>query len=135
MPTIANVYGVIEPGTPLVPVAIERRDVGPHDVSIDIAFCGICHSDIHFATGELGPLPTGPLVPGHEIVGVVTEVGAEVNKHRVGDRVGIGCMVDSCRQFGSPDRDGTITQGGYSQAVVANEDFVVPSSPTPSTSC
>jgi uncharacterized zinc-type alcohol dehydrogenase-like protein len=142
--TTVNAYGTREAGTPLAPVTIERRPVGPHDVQLDVLFCGICHSDIHFAGGDFGPLPTSPLVPGHEIVGVVTEVGAEVTRHQVGDRVGIGCMVDSCRDcancaageeqyclnghtlvFGSPDRDGTITQGGYSQMVVANEDFVV----------
>ncbi|MBH0121382.1 NAD(P)-dependent alcohol dehydrogenase [Rhodococcus sp. CX] len=144
MPTNVNAYGTTSAGTPLTAVTIERRDVGPHDVKIDILFCGICHSDIHFATGELGPLPVSPLVPGHEIVGVVTEVGDQVTKHCVGDRVGIGCMVDSCREcdncragqeqyclnghtlvFGSRDRDDSFTQGGYSQMIVANEDFVV----------
>jgi uncharacterized zinc-type alcohol dehydrogenase-like protein len=144
VPTAVNAYGVPEAGQPLGPVTIERRELGPHDVQIDILFCGICHSDIHFASGELGPLPVSPLIPGHEIVGVVTAAGGKVTKHRVGDRVGIGCMVESCREcencragqeqyclnghtlvFGSPDRDGTVTQGGYSQMIVANEDFVV----------
>ncbi|MFC9839603.1 NAD(P)-dependent alcohol dehydrogenase [Rhodococcus sp. NPDC127530] len=144
MPTLANAYGAPAAGQPLVPTTVARRDVGSHDVRIDIMFCGICHSDIHFARGEFGPLPVSPLTPGHEVVGTVVETGAEVTKHRVGDRVGIGCMVNSCRTcancldgeeqyclqghtliFGSPDRDGSITQGGYSDAIVANEDFVL----------
>jgi uncharacterized zinc-type alcohol dehydrogenase-like protein len=142
--TTVNAYGVAAAGQSLDAVMIERRDVGPHDVRLDILFCGICHSDIHVATGDFGPLPASPLVPGHEIVGVVTEVGGEVTRHQVGDRVGIGCMVDSCREcanclrgeeqyclpghtlvFGNVDRDGSITQGGYSRSIVANEDFVV----------
>ena len=144
MPTTVHAYGAPVAGAPLEPVTIERRDVGPHDVELDILYCGICHSDIHFAGGDFGPLPVEPLVPGHEIVGVVTEVGSDVSKHEVGDRVGIGCMVNSCREcenclageeqyclnghtlvFGSSDRDGSFTQGGYSEAVVANEDFIV----------
>ncbi len=144
MPTFVSAYGTPVAGEPLSPVTVERRDAGAHDVRLDILYCGICHSDIHFASGDFGPLPVSPLVPGHEIVGVVTEVGSEVTKHKVGDRVGIGCMVNSCREcencvagaeqyclngptlvFGSPDRDGTFTQGGFSQALVANEDFIV----------
>lgn len=122
---------------------IERREVGPNDVHIDIKFAGICHSDIHTVRGDWGPQQY-PLVPGHEIAGIVTEVGAEVTKHKVGDRVGVGCMVNSCKEckncvageeqyclkgnvgtYGAVDRDGTITQGGYSSNVVVNEDFVV----------
>nr|WP_189268610.1 NAD(P)-dependent alcohol dehydrogenase [Streptomyces fuscichromogenes] len=124
-------------------MTVDRRDVGPHDVLIEIAYCGICHSDIHFARGEFGDIPT-PLVPGHEIVGTVTEVGTEVTKHAVGDRVGVGCMADSCREcanclkgeeqyclkghtlvFGSVGRDGRVTQGGYSTHIVVTEDFVL----------
>ncbi|CAA9276972.1 MAG: Alcohol dehydrogenase [uncultured Arthrobacter sp.] len=127
----------------LIPTTIERRDVGPHDVLIQIKFAGICHSDIHTVRGEWGPQQY-PLVPGHEIAGIVTEVGAEVTKHAVGDRVGVGCMVNSCGEcvncrkgeeqyclagsvgtYGVVDRDGTITQGGYSTHVVVTEDFVV----------
>lgn len=145
MPTMVNAYGAPVAGAPLEPVTIERRDVGPHDVLLDVLFCGICHSDLHIVGGDFGALAAEPLVPGHEIVGVVTEVGDQVSKHKVGDRVGIGCMVNSCREcenclageeqyclaghtvvFGSPDPiDGTITQGGYSRMVVANEDFVL----------
>ncbi|TDK24082.1 NAD(P)-dependent alcohol dehydrogenase [Arthrobacter crusticola] len=127
----------------LIPTTIERRDVGPHDVLIEIKFAGICHSDIHTVRGEWGPQQY-PLAPGHEIAGIVTEVGPEVTKHAVGDRVGVGCMVNSCRDcvncrkgeeqyclagsigtYGTVDRDGTITQGGYSTHVVVTEDFVV----------
>lgn len=127
----------------LVATTIERREVGPHDVMIEIKFAGICHSDIHTVRGDWGPQQY-PLVPGHEIAGIVTEVGADVTKHKVGDRVGVGCMVNSCKEcanclkgeeqyclkgnvgtYGAVDRDGTITQGGYSTHVVVTEDFVV----------
>jgi uncharacterized zinc-type alcohol dehydrogenase-like protein len=128
---------------PLTPITIERRDVGPRDVLIEIVYCGICHSDIHTVRGEWDGQQY-PLAPGHEIVGTVTEVGPEVTRHAVGDRVGVGCIVDSCREcaacgsgqeqycdgpavftYGSPDRDGTITQGGYATHVVVTEDFVL----------
>jgi uncharacterized zinc-type alcohol dehydrogenase-like protein len=127
----------------LIATTIERRAVGPHDVLIEIRFAGICHSDIHTVRGDWGPQQY-PLVPGHEIAGIVTEVGSAVSKHAVGDRVGVGCMVNSCREcanclkgeeqyclnsmvgtYGAVDRDGTITQGGYSSHVVVTEDFVV----------
>ncbi|HWT32269.1 MAG TPA: NAD(P)-dependent alcohol dehydrogenase [Microbacterium sp.] len=127
----------------LEPVTITRRDVGPHDVLIDIAYAGICHSDIHTVREDWGPV-RHPLVVGHEIVGTVAEVGSAVIRHAVGDRVGVGCMVNSCRTcenclageeqhclngmtgtYGSVDADGTITQGGYSTHVVVNEDFVL----------
>ncbi len=138
-----NAYAAPSATAPLEPTTIERRDVGAHDVLIDIKFAGICHSDIHTARGEWGPT-TYPLVVGHEIAGVVAEVGPEVTKHHVGDRVGVGCMVNSCREcrycvageeqfcvkgntgtYGAKDRDGTVTQGGYSTHVVVTEDFVV----------
>jgi uncharacterized zinc-type alcohol dehydrogenase-like protein len=112
-------------------------------VLIEIAYSGICHSDIHTVRGEWGPVAY-PLTVGHEIVGVVAEVGSEVTKHSVGDRVGVGCMVNSCREcenclageeqyclkgnvgtYAGVDRDGTITQGGYSTHVVVVEDFVL----------
>ncbi|MGX1159480.1 putative zinc-type alcohol dehydrogenase-like protein [Arthrobacter sp. SLBN-100] len=127
----------------LIATTIERREVGPHDVLIEIKFAGICHSDIHTVRGDWGPQQY-PLVPGHEIAGIVTEVGSAVTKHAVGDRVGVGCMVNSCREcanclkgeeqyclnsmvgtYGAVDRDGTITQGGYSSHVIVTEDFVV----------
>ncbi|MHA7222397.1 NAD(P)-dependent alcohol dehydrogenase [Arthrobacter sp. RHLT1-20] len=138
-----NAYAATSATEPLVPTTIERREVGPHDVLIDIKFAGICHSDIHTARGDWGPA-SYPLVPGHEIAGIVSEVGAAVTRHAVGDRVGVGCMVNSCREcvnclkgeeqfcvkgnigtYGVVDRDGTVTQGGYSTHVVVTEDFVV----------
>ena len=139
----ANAYTAPSATEPLVPTTIERRDVGPHDVLIEIKYAGICHSDIHTVRGDWGPQQY-PLTPGHEIAGIVTEVGAAVTKHSVGDRVGVGCMVNSCREcancvigeeqyclngmigtYGAIDRDGTVTQGGYSSHVVVTEDFVV----------
>ena len=84
-------------GKPFERGTIERRDVGPNDVLIDIAYAGICHSDIHQAREEWGAA-IFPMVPGHEIAGIVREVGADVTKHAVGDRVGVGCFVDSCRE-------------------------------------
>ena len=127
---------------PLSATTIERRDVGPDDVLIEIAYAGICHSDIHTARSEWGQAPY-PLVVGHEIAGTVAEVGSDVTKHRVGDRVGVGCLVNSCREcdacragkeqycpqsigtYNATDRDGTITQGGYSTHVVVTEDFAL----------
>jgi alcohol dehydrogenase (NADP+) len=141
--TTARAVGAPAPTAPLEPLQIERRAVGPKDVRIDIRYCGICHSDIHFTRGEWGKVPY-PAVPGHEIAGVVAEVGSEVTKFAPGDRVGVGCMVNSCREcencqkgdeqyclpgntqtYGSVDRDGTVTYGGYSDHVVVDEDFVL----------
>lgn len=131
--------------TPLAPYSFERRDPKEHDVVIDIKYCGICHSDIHMTRDEWGFSSAFPMVPGHEIAGVVSAVGAKVTKYKVGDHVGVGCMVDSCRDcahckqeleqyclngntmtYGSLERDGSaVTQGGYSNVVVVNEDFVL----------
>ena len=138
-----NAYASPSATEPLALTTIERRDVGPHDVLIEIKYAGICHSDIHTVRGDWGP-QSYPLVPGHEIAGIVTETGSAVTKHKVGDRVGVGCMVNSCGEcvncqageeqyclagmtgtYGAADRDGTITQGGYSTHVVVTEDFVV----------
>jgi uncharacterized zinc-type alcohol dehydrogenase-like protein len=138
-----NAYAAPSATEPLVPTTIERRDVGPKDVLIAIRYAGICHSDIHTVRGEWGDIQY-PQVVGHEIVGEVVEVGSDASKHAVGDRVGVGCMVDSCREcenclagmenyclkgntgtYASVDRDGTITQGGYSTHVVVDEDFVL----------
>src|SRR4051812_8124761 len=96
MPTTAA-YAATSADGPLVRTTIERREVGRRDVLIDIAYAGICHSDIHTARGEWGEIAY-PQVVGHEIVGTVAEVGADVTSHRVGDRVGVGCMVNSCRE-------------------------------------
>ncbi|MGW5415114.1 NAD(P)-dependent alcohol dehydrogenase [Actinomadura geliboluensis] len=138
-----HAYAAPAAGEPLVPTTIERRDVGPDDVLIRIEYAGICHSDIHTVQGDWGAKPF-PLVPGHEIVGIVDEVGAGVTAHRVGDRVGVGCMVNSCGEcvncrngdeqyctdgmvatYAGVDRDGTITQGGYSTHVVVDAGFVL----------
>jgi uncharacterized zinc-type alcohol dehydrogenase-like protein len=138
-----NAWAAPAAGEPLAPITIERRAVGPNDVLIKIEYAGICHSDIHTVSGEWGPQPF-PVVPGHEIVGVVAEVGSEVTKHRVGDRVGVGCMVNSCGEcmncrngdeqycvqgmvgtYAGTDRDGTTTQGGYSTHVVVDADYVL----------
>ncbi|MFF3239038.1 NAD(P)-dependent alcohol dehydrogenase [Micromonospora sp. NPDC002931] len=138
-----HAYAAPGPSEPLAPTTIERRDVGPNDVLIEIKYAGICHSDIHTVRGDWGPQPY-PLVPGHEIVGIVTEVGSEVTRHQVGDRVGVGCMVNACRDcvncrngdeqycldgmvatYGGVDRDGTTTQGGYATHVVVDADFVL----------
>jgi uncharacterized zinc-type alcohol dehydrogenase-like protein len=143
MSRTVTAYAAPSAAAPLVKTTIERRDVGAHDVLIDIKYAGICHSDIHTVRGEWGPQQF-PLAPGHEIVGIVTEVGSEVTKHKVGDRVGVGCMVNSCGEcancrageeqyclqgptftYGSVDRDGSITQGGYTTHVVVTENFVV----------
>lgn len=122
---------------------IKRRDLDSHDVLIEIKYAGICHSDIHTAHGEWGPV-NYPLVPGHEIAGVVTAVGPNVSKYKVGDRVGVGCMVGSCGEcencrngeeqyclkgniptYAGVDQYGEPTQGGYSTHIVVEEDFVL----------
>jgi uncharacterized zinc-type alcohol dehydrogenase-like protein len=141
--TTARAYGAPAATAPLEPLQIERRTLGARDVRIDIRFCGVCHSDIHFTRGEWGEVPY-PAIPGHEIAGVVAEVGSDVSGFAPGDRVGVGCMVNSCREcencrrgdeqyclpgntqtYGSVDRDGTPTYGGYSDHVVIDEDFVL----------
>ena len=138
-----SAYAATSATEPLTKTTIDRRDPGPRDVAIDIKYAGICHSDIHTAKGEWGQ-PNYPVVVGHEIAGVVTAVGSEVTKHKVGDHVGVGCMVNSCGQcsscragleqyckpgatftYNSIDKDGTPTQGGYSEAIVVDEKFVL----------
>lgn len=139
-----NAYAAPAAGEHLVRWSLDRRDPGPHDVQIDIRFCGVCHSDIHQVRDEWGK-GIFPMVPGHEIVGVVTGVGSHVKKFKIGDTVGVGCLVDSCKkcsncqsgleQFcengSSPTYNGyeqdkkTPTYGGYSNAIVVNEDFVL----------
>jgi uncharacterized zinc-type alcohol dehydrogenase-like protein len=136
-------YAAASPTADILPTTIERRDVGPADVLIEIAYAGICHSDIHTVRGDWGT-QVYPLTVGHEIAGVVSAVGSDVTKWKVGDRVGVGCMVNSCREcvncragleqycengnvgtYGILDRDGTITQGGYSTHIVVDQDFVL----------
>jgi uncharacterized zinc-type alcohol dehydrogenase-like protein len=138
-------YAAPSAKAPFEKIEIERREVGPKDVLIKIEFAGICHSDIHTGRDEWGESHY-PLVPGHEIAGVVEEVGSEVDKHKVGDHVGVGCMVDSCREcenckageeqyclkgnvgtYNAQDyhHDNTWTDGGYSTHIVVDQDFVL----------
>ncbi|HUR77165.1 MAG TPA: NAD(P)-dependent alcohol dehydrogenase [Acidimicrobiales bacterium] len=134
-------YATSGPSAPFQKTTIERRDLGPNDVSIAIKFAGICHSDIHTARGEWGDC-VYPLVPGHEITGVVEAVGDGVTKYTSGDRVGVGVIVDSCGRcvacvtdreqychqavetYGTLGRDGLVTHGGYSTNIVCDEGFV-----------
>lgn len=142
--TATKAYAAQDAKSELAPWNFERRDVGPHDVQIDILYCGVCHSDLHQIRDEWGG-SIFPMVPGHEIVGRVNKVGDHVKKYKTGDLVGVGCMVDSCRtcdnckegleQFclngGSYTYNGyeqdkkTPTYGGYSNLIVTHEDFVL----------
>jgi uncharacterized zinc-type alcohol dehydrogenase-like protein len=146
MPTKA--FAATSATSPLAPHSITRREPRAKDVEIAIAFCGVCHSDLHTAKNEWGNT-VFPCVPGHEIVGTVSKVGAAVTAFKVGDRVGVGCMVDSCREcdacksgmqqfcakgcvftYNSPDGaggvpEGSMTYGGYSKSVVVEEKFVL----------
>ena len=139
-----NAYGAYAADKPLEPIAIERRAPGPRDVQIEIAYCGVCHSDLHTVRSEWGGT-LYPCVPGHEIVGHVSAVGAEVSGFAVGDTVGVGCLVDSCQRCAACDEGleqyctngfvGTYngptqdppghTLGGYSQRIVVDEKFVL----------
>jgi alcohol dehydrogenase (NADP+) len=138
-----SAYAAQTATTPLAPFSIQRRDVGKHDVQIEILYCGVCHSDLHTVRSEWQGT-TYPCVPGHEIVGRVVKVGKDVNKFKEGDTVGVGCMVDSCltcanckedlEQFcsntvftyNSPDKHtGGITYGGYSESIVVDKAFVL----------
>jgi len=142
--TEAKAFAAHADDQPLAPLTIDRRTPRPDDVAIEILYCGVCHSDLHFAKNDWG-LTRYPVVPGHEIVGRVTSVGSDVTRFKTGDVVGVGCMVDSCRTcsaceddveqyclngftmtYGSDDRhDGTMTQGGYSDSIVVSEHFVL----------
>jgi alcohol dehydrogenase (NADP+) len=141
-------YAAKAPSSPLEPFQFERRDPGPHDVLIEILFCGICHTDIHQARDEWGG-SFYPMVPGHEIVGRVTRVGTAVKRFKTGDLAGVGCFVDSCRAcenckegleqycdrgpnftYNSFEKDGkTPTYGGYSSQIVVDEKYVLKISP------
>jgi len=141
LPTKA--YAALRASAPLEPYQIDRREPGPHDVLVDIDYCGICHSDLHFARGQF-PGSNFPMVPGHEIIGTVRQLGASVTKHAVGDIVGIGGMVDSCRgcsecqageeqycdgmvaTYSAYEKDGkTPTFGGYSTRMTVDENYVL----------
>ncbi|REA56151.1 NAD(P)-dependent alcohol dehydrogenase [Dyadobacter luteus] len=145
METISTkAYGTEAAEAPLDQLGIERRKPTAHDVEIDILFCGVCHSDVHTARNEW-PGTLYPCVPGHEIVGKIVSVGGHVSKFKVGDVVGVGCMVDSCREcqycnegleqycepgmtgtYNAPDKHlNTHTFGGYSERIVVDENFVL----------
>jgi uncharacterized zinc-type alcohol dehydrogenase-like protein len=128
---------------PLAPFTFERRAPGPRDIQIEIAFCGVCHSDLHQVRDEWGGA-IFPMVPGHEIVGTVVATGGDVKKFAIGDRAGVGCLVESCRTcascedgleqycttgatftYNSRDTDGAPTHGGYANDIVVNEDFAL----------
>ncbi len=142
--TDVRAYGAQSETSGVSPMPIPRRALRPDDVAIEIDFCGICHSDIHFVENDWG-MTEYPVVPGHEIIGTVTAVGPEVTGFQPGDRVGVGCMVDSCRQCAACDegleqyceqgstftyngedrQDGSRTFGGYSERMVVSDRFVL----------
>lgn len=143
MPITTQARCVCHRGGPFTATTIERRDPGPHDVVIAIAYAGICHSDLEHVHAKRGS-PTFPMVPGHEIAGVVAAVGAHVTGLSVGDHVGVGNMVDSCRRcasclagleqycsgrrvltYNSLDHNGETTYGGYSERIVVDENYVI----------
>src|SRR5690554_2764882 len=145
MTLATKAFGVKEENKPLEPLEIQRRPVGDSDVKIDITYCGVCHSDIHTARNEWGGSKY-PVVPGHEIIGRVSAVGKNVKKFKVGDLVGVGCMVDSCQEcnqckndleqfcekgttytYNSEDKhiQGQRTFGGYSNEIVVDKEFVL----------
>ncbi len=141
--TASRGYAALKASVPLAPFAFERRAPGPKDIEIEIAFCGVCHSDLHQVRDEWGGA-LFPMVPGHEIVGHVTAVGAAVTKFAIGDRAGVGCLVESCRTcdncvdgeeqycttgatftYNSREKDGTPTYGGYANSIVVDEAFAL----------
>ncbi|WP_313384933.1 NAD(P)-dependent alcohol dehydrogenase [Chishuiella sp.] len=137
-------YAAFNETDALEPHTIERRQLSPKDVFIDIEYCGVCHSDIHTAKGDWGK-PNYPVVPGHEIIGRIKEIGSEVTKFKVGDLVGVGCMVESCQDChpceegleqycekgntmtynSTNSKHGGVTYGGYSENIVVEEKFVL----------
>ena len=146
--TTAKAYAASASEAPLAATTIQRREVGPNDVEFDIEYCGVCHSDLHTARNEWSAWPTVyPCVPGHEIVGRVTKVGAKVKGFKTGDLAAVGCMVDSCGGCASckegleqycdtggtvftynstdPHKTAPVTYGGYSDKIVVNEKFVL----------
>ena len=141
---IVSAYAAPHAGASLGPFSIDRREPGDHDVAIEVAYCGVCHTDIHFVNNDFG-MSLYPLVPGHEIVGIVTAVGSAVKGFKAGDRAAVGCLVDSCRicrsceqgleqycengfvlTYSGMEKDGTtVTYGGYSKHMVVDERFVL----------
>lgn len=140
----AKGYAAQSATSDVAPWNFQRRTPGPHDVLIEIRYCGVCHTDIHFLRNDWG-ISVYPLVPGHEIVGVITKTGDHVKNFKIGDTVGVGCLVDSCREcdnckegeqqyclngmtltYNAPEKQtGGITYGGYSNQIVVDEDFVL----------
>jgi uncharacterized zinc-type alcohol dehydrogenase-like protein len=143
----AKGFAAHTPKAPLAPYSFERRELREHDVLIDIHYCGVCHSDIHQARNEWSDFQEEaifPMVPGHEITGLVAAIGSKVTKYKVGDKVGVGCFVDSCRTcvecksgleqycsvhtvwtYNARDHEGVPTQGGYSDKIVVDENYVL----------
>lgn len=136
-------YAAFDATSDLKPYTFERRNVGEQDVQIDIRYCGVCHTDLHSVRNDWNNA-TYPLVPGHEIVGTVKSIGTKVKKYKVGDTVGVGCIVNSCGHcvsceqdceqyctkgftgtYNSIDADGARTQGGYSDQIIVNENYVL----------
>lgn len=137
-------YAAMSAGSPLIPFSFDRRDVGDHDVALKVSYSGICHSDIHQVAEDWGP-SMFPMVPGHEIAGIVTSVGRKVTKFKVGDPIGVGVFIDSCRicsnctaglqqycskgmigTYNAMEADGkTVAMGGYSDFFVINEDYAL----------
>jgi len=143
VPNPTRAYAAPTAKARLAPFSIQRRQLHDHDVLIEIQYCGVCHSDIHQARDEWGEA-IFPMVPGHEIVGVVKAVGSKVSKFKVGDRAGVGCFVDSCRRcsecrsgleqycsvrtswtYNGREQDETPTLGGYSERIVVDENYVL----------
>jgi uncharacterized zinc-type alcohol dehydrogenase-like protein len=141
--TAAKGYAAQSPTTDLTPWNFERREIGPNDVQINIAYCGVCHSDLHQIKNDWFP-GIFPMVPGHEIVGTIVKIGDSVKKFKTGELAGVGCMVDSCRTcdnckegieqycengnvgtYNGMGKDGVPTYGGYSDNIVVHEDFVL----------
>jgi len=140
-------YAASQAKAPLAPYSFERREPREHDVVIEVKYCGICHSDIHQTRDEWGEYQDEsifPMVPGHEIAGVVSSIGSKVTRYKVGDKVGVGCFVDSCRAcaeckrgleqyctvqtiwtYNAREKDGTPTYGGYSDRIVVDENYVL----------
>jgi len=142
--TIVNAYAAQNETSPLAPFTLERRVAGPHDVKIEILYCGVCHSDIHQVRNEWGG-SIFPMVPGHEIVGRIIEIGDHVKNFKVGELAGVGCFVDSCRTcpsclaneeqycdsggmvgtYNARDKEGNPTYGGYSTQIVVDEKYTL----------
>ncbi|SMH71169.1 NAD(P)-dependent alcohol dehydrogenase [Candidatus Nitrosotalea okcheonensis] len=138
-----NGYAAQSAKAALVPYSFERREVGDNDVLVEIQYCGICHTDIHQVGDEWGG-STFPMVPGHEITGIISKTGPKVTRYKIGDRVGVGCFVNSCRKcdackknleqyctdgmvttYNGTEKDGTVTHGGYSNRIVVDENYVL----------